>query len=235
MKPKSNSTEAVLHAVPSKDELIEMHSVLLREQAVKNDSIIALELAYPFLKLEKDKQTICNDMDILLAQQDFMQREDEAADPKVSLLVAQANVLMMKAAALSKNTLPMCKVDFQRELSTFYGFTTLDNFSRPQIGRIVDLLRAQPALEQFEIVSLMEIASKIVNRVILGDERTLMLPQVCIDWFLGYLQMEEMRAERSISETRIDPVNQEKHIKRRETYSQLRTNLTRKLYQTDRK
>ncbi|WP_446445277.1 hypothetical protein [Shewanella sp. 1180_01] len=230
MKPKSNCTEAVLHAVPSKDELIEMHSVLLREQAIKNDSIIALELAYPFLKLEKDKQDICNDMDILLAQQDFMQREDEAADPKVSLLVAQANVLMMQAAALSKNTLPMCQVDLRRELANFYGFSTLDNFSRLQVGRIVELLRTQPELEALDNVSLVEIANKVVRRVILGDEGTLMLPRVCVDWFLGYLQMEEMRAERSIEVTRIDPVNQAKHIKRRDIYSQLRTNLAREIY-----
>jgi hypothetical protein len=66
--------------------------------------------------------------------------------------------------------------------------------------------------------------------VILGDEGTLMLPRVCVDWFLAYLQMEEMRAERSIEVTRIDPVNQAKHIKRRDIYSQLRTNLARDIY-----
>ncbi|MDT3273994.1 hypothetical protein Q4Q54_10920 [Shewanella sp. SP2S2-4] len=164
---------------------------------------------------------------------DYMRREDEAVDSKVALLVAQANVLMMQAAALSKNTLPMCKVDLRRELATFYGFSTLDNFSRLQVGRIVELLRTQPELEALDNVSLVEIANKVVSRVILGDEGTLMLPRVCVDWFLGYLQMEEMRAERSIEVTRIDPVNQAKHIKRRDIYSQLRTNLARDIYHLD--
>ncbi|WP_415775345.1 hypothetical protein ACMYQ1_18580 [Shewanella oncorhynchi] len=164
---------------------------------------------------------------------DYMRREDEATDPKVALLVAQANVLMMQAAALSKNTLPMCQVDLRRELATFYGFTTLDNFSRLQVGRIVELLRTQPELEALDNVSLVEIANKVVSRVILGDAGTLMLPRVCVDWFLGYLQMEEMRAERSIEVTRIDPVNQAKHIKRRDIYSQLRTNLAREIYHLD--
>ncbi|SUI79454.1 hypothetical protein [Shewanella baltica] len=164
---------------------------------------------------------------------DYMRREDEAVDSKVALLVAQANVLMMQAAALSKNTLPMCQVDLRRELSTFYGFSTLDIFSRLQVGRIVELLRTQPELEALDNVSLVEIANKVVSRVILGDEGTLMLPRVCVDWFLGYLQMEEMRAERSIEVTRIDPVNQAKHIKRRDIYSQLRTNLARDIYHLD--
>jgi len=164
---------------------------------------------------------------------DYMRREDEAVDPKVALLVAQANVLMMQAAALSKNTLPMCQVDLRRELSTFYGFSTLDNFSRAQVGRIVELLRTQPELEALDNVSLVEIANKVVSRVILGDEGTLMLPRVCVDWFFGYLQMEVMRAERSIEVTRIDPVNQAKHIKRRDIYSQLRTNLARDIYHLD--
>lgn len=164
---------------------------------------------------------------------DYMRREDEAADPKVALLVAQANVLMMQVAALSKNTLPMCQVDLRRELATFYGFSTLANFSRLQVGRIVELLRMQPELEALDNVILVEIANKVVSRVILGDEGTLMLPRVCVDWFLGYLQMEEMRAERSIEVTRIDPVNQAKHIKRRDIYSQLRTNLARDIYHLD--
>jgi hypothetical protein len=85
---------------------------------------------------------------------DYMRREDEAVDSKVALLVAQSNVLMMQAAALSKNTLPMCQVDLRRELSTFYGFSTLDNFSRAQVGRIVELLRTQPELEALDNVSL---------------------------------------------------------------------------------
>ena len=164
---------------------------------------------------------------------DYMRREDEAVDSKVALLVAQSNVLMMQAAALSKNTLPMCQVDLRRELATFYGFSTLDNFSRAQVGRIVELLRTQPELEALDNVSLVEIANKVVSRVILGDEGTLMLPRVCVDWFLAYLQMEEMRAERSIEVTRIDPVNQAKHIKRRDIYSQLRTNLARDIYHLD--
>ncbi|MGI2067865.1 hypothetical protein [Shewanella sp. MF08487] len=164
---------------------------------------------------------------------DYMRREDEVVDSKVALLVAQANVLMMQAAALSKNTLPMCQVDLRRELATFYGFSTFDNFSRLQVGRIVELLRTQPELEALDTVSLVEIANKVVRRVILGDEGTLMLPRVCVDWFLGYLQMEEMRAERSIEVTRIDPVNQAKHIKRRDIYSQLRTNLARDIYHLD--
>lgn len=172
----------------------------------------------------------CDDEAVTPAFADYMWREDEAADPKVALLVAQANVLMMQAAALSKNTLPMCQVDLRRELATFYGFSTLDNFSRLQVGRIVELLRTQPELEALDNVSLVEIANKVVSRVILGDEGTLMLPRVCVDWFLAYLQMEEMRAERSIEVTRIDPVNQAKHIKRRDIYCQLRTNLARDIY-----
>jgi hypothetical protein len=69
-----------------------------------------------------------------------------------------------------------------------------------------------------------------VSKVLLGDDSKLLLPQVSVDWFMGYLLMQEKRAERSIEVTRIDPVNQAKHIKRRDIYYQLRTNLARDTY-----
>ncbi|PKG79863.1 hypothetical protein CXF80_16970 [Shewanella sp. Actino-trap-3] len=171
-----------------------------------------------------------NDEPITPEFADFMRKQDEAADPQVALLVAQADALMMKAAALSKNASAMCQVDLRRDRSTLYGFSTLDNFSRSQIGRIVELLRVQPELKDLNTDRLVNIANRVVSRVILGDQDTLVLPQVCVDWFLGYLLMQEKRAECSIETTSVDPVNQAKHIKRRNIYYQLRTNLAWNIY-----
>tara|TARA_R110001592_G_scaffold152074_1_gene379277 strand:+ start:63 stop:671 length:609 start_codon:yes stop_codon:yes gene_type:complete len=159
----------------------------------------------------------------------FLRKQEEAADPQVALLVAQAGVLMMKAAALAKDASPMCEIDFRRNRSTLYGFSTLDNFSRSQVGRMIDVLKREPELLEVNADRLEAIAVKIVSKVLLGDSNTL-LPQVSVDWFMGYLLMQEKRAERSIEITRIDPVNQAKHIKRRNIYYQLRTNLARDIY-----
>ena len=156
---------------------------------------------------------------------DFLRKQEEAADPQVALLVAQADVLMMKAAALAKDASPMCEIDFRRNRSALYGFNTLDNFSRSQVGRMIDVLKREPELLNVKADRLEAIAEKLVSKVLLGDANTLLLPQVSVDWFMGYLLMKEKRAERSIEITRIDPVNQAKHIKRRNIYYQLRANL----------
>ncbi|MGX9460592.1 hypothetical protein ACWXWU_05035 [Shewanella sp. A14] len=161
---------------------------------------------------------------------DFLRKQEEAADPKVALLVAQADALMKKAAALVKDASPMCEIDFRRNRSTLYGFSNLDNFSRSQVGRMIELLKREPELLEVKADRLEAIAEKIVSKVLLGDDRKLLLPQVSVDWFMGYLLMQEKRAERSIEITRIDPVNQAKHIKRRDIYYQLRTNLARDIY-----
>jgi hypothetical protein len=161
---------------------------------------------------------------------DFIRKQEEAADPQVALLVAQADALMMKAAALSKNASPMCEVDFRRDRSTLYGFSTLDNFSRSQVGRIIEVLKREPELLKVKADRLEAIAGKIVSKVLLGDDSKLLLPQVSVDWFMGYLLMQEKRAERSIEATRIDPVNQAKHVNRRDIYCQLRTNLALSIY-----
>jgi hypothetical protein len=161
---------------------------------------------------------------------DFMRKQEEAADPQVALLVAQAGVLMMKAAALAKDASPMCEIDFRRDRSTLYGFSTLDNFSRSQIGRIIDVLKREPELLEVKADRLEAIAVKVVSKVLLGDDSKLLLPQVSVDWFMGYLLMQEKRAERLIEMMRADPVNQAKHIKRRDIYCQLRTNLALSIY-----
>jgi hypothetical protein len=161
---------------------------------------------------------------------DFLRKQEEAADPKVALLVAQAGVLMMKAAALAKDASPMCEIDFRRNRSTLYGFSTLDNFSRSQVGRMIEVLKREPELLNVKADRLEAITAKIVSKVLLGDDSKLLLPQVSVDWFMGYLLMQEKRAERSIEITRIDPVNQAKHIKRRDIYYQLRANLAWDIY-----
>ncbi|MDP5145490.1 hypothetical protein ORI98_03430 [Shewanella sp. ULN5] len=161
---------------------------------------------------------------------DFLRKQEEAADPQVALLVAQADALMKKAAALVKDASPMCEIDFRRNRSTLYGFNTLDNFSRSQVGRMIDVLKREPELLEVKADRLEAIAVKIVSKVLLGDDSKLLLPQVSVDWFMGYLLMKEKRAERSIEVTRIDPVNQAKHIKRRNIYYQLRTNLAWDIY-----
>jgi hypothetical protein len=171
-----------------------------------------------------------NDEPITPEFADFMRKQEEATDPQVALLVAQANVLMMKAAALSKDASPMCEIDFRRDRSTLYGFSTLDNFSRSQIGRIIDVLKREPELLEVKADRLEAIAVKVVSKVLLGDDSKLLLPQVSVDWFMGYLLMQEKRAERLIEMMRADPVNQAKHIKRRDIYCQLRTNLALSIY-----
>ncbi|WP_445946940.1 hypothetical protein [Shewanella sp.] len=160
----------------------------------------------------------------------FVAKQDREAESQVAVLVAKANILMHKAAALSANASPLCEVQFKRDLACFYGFTALDNFSRSQVGRIIEVLQAEPELLEVKADRLEALAAKVVSKALLGDANKLPLPKVSVDWFLGYLQMQEKRAERSIEMMSADPVNQAKHIKRRDIYCQLRTNLARDIY-----
>jgi hypothetical protein len=160
----------------------------------------------------------------------FVAKQDREAESQVAVLVAKANILMHKAAALSADASPLCEVKFKRDLACFYGFTALDNFSRSQVGRIIEVLQAEPELLEVKADRLEAIAAKVVSKALLGDANKLPLPKVSVDWFLGYLLMQEKRAERSIEIMGADPFNQAKHIKLRDIYCQLRTHLARDIY-----
>jgi hypothetical protein len=164
------------------------------------------------------------------AEEVFVAKQDREAESQVAVLVAQANILMHKAAALSANASPLCEVKFKRDLACFYGFTALDNFSRSQVGRIIEVLQAEPELLEVKADRLEAIAAKVVSKALLGDANKLPLPKVSVDWFMGYLLMQEKRAERSIEIMGADPFNQAKHIKLRDIYCQLRTHLARDIY-----
>jgi hypothetical protein len=160
----------------------------------------------------------------------FVAKQDREAESQVAVLVAKANILMHKAAALSANASPLCEVKFKRDLACFYGFTALDNFSRSQVGRIIEVLKHEPELLEVKADRLEAIAAKVVSKALLGDANKLPLPKVSVDWFMGYLLMQEKRAERSIEIMGADPFNQAKHIKLRDIYCQLRSHLARDIY-----
>jgi hypothetical protein len=218
------------------DQVHESYAPVSQEVAGIYAAAIVQGFQPPHCLYYLDKITSCNQTDSELNKDtspefaDFLRKQEEAADPQVVLLVAQAGVLMMKAAALAKDASPMCEIDFRRNRSTLYGFSTLDNFSRSQVGRMIDVLKREPELLEVKADRLKGIAVKIVSKVLLGDDSKLLLPQVSVDWFMGYLLMQEKRAERSIEVTRIDPVNQAKHVNRRDIYCQLRTNLALSIY-----
>ncbi|MBB1320580.1 hypothetical protein [Shewanella sp. SR43-8] len=148
----------------------------------------------------------------------------------IATLLHEAGCSMETVSELNKHTSPMCEVKFKDDVACFYGFTAFDNFRRSQVGRIIELLKREPELIEVKADRLEAIAEKLVSKAILGGSNTLLLPQASVDWFMGYLLMQEKRAERSIEITRIDPVNQAKHMKRRDIYYQLRTNLARDIY-----
>jgi hypothetical protein len=65
---------------------------------------------------------------------------------------------------LNKNTSPMCEVKFKHDLACFYGFTALDNFSRSQVGRIIEVLKREPELIELKADRLEAIATKVVSK-----------------------------------------------------------------------
>ncbi|ABX50557.1 conserved hypothetical protein [Shewanella baltica OS195] len=193
----------------------------------------------------------------------------EMETAQVTLLMMQAKQLMLKAMALkAKSKMPnstqpntknlsaatseraaLSGVNMGKDIACFHGQTTADLFRRTQVGRMVEVLRRCDELQHSRPERWAVIATDIVDKVLLGSEKQLLLPTVSIDWIMNYLLMEEQRAERSIallaadvgaadaSATNVKAADMSAiaksrnvHIKRRDFFSQLRSNLAHEVY-----
>ncbi|MEI8614878.1 hypothetical protein P4S54_14900 [Shewanella sp. PP-He15 brown] len=178
----------------------------------------------------------------------------EMETAQVTLLVMQARQLMLKAMALkSKSNMPnanelsaatserapLSGVNMGKDIACFHGHTTAELFRRTQVGRMVEVLRNCDELQHSRPERWAVIATDIVDKALLGSGKQLLLPTVSIDWIMNYLLMEEQRAERSIALLAVDvgaadmsaiAKSRNVHIKRRDFFSQLRSNLAHRVY-----
>ncbi|MEN8619541.1 hypothetical protein [Shewanella baltica] len=151
--------------------------------------------------------------------------------------VAELSAATSERAALSG-------VNMGKDIACFHGHTTAELFRRTQVGRMVEVLRRCDELQHSRPERWAVIATDIVDKALLGSEKQLLLPTVSIDWIMNYLLMEEQRAERSIAllaadvgavdmsaaNVRAIATSRNVHIKRRDFFSQLRSNLAHKVY-----
>ncbi|WP_415776301.1 hypothetical protein ACMYQ1_09840 [Shewanella oncorhynchi] len=152
------------------------------------------------------------------------------------------------SAATSKRA-ALSGVNMGKDIACFHGHTTAELFRRTQVGRMVEVLRGCDELQHSRPERLAVIATDIVKKALLGSSKQLLLPTVSIDWIMNYLLMEEQRAERSIALLAADvgaadasavdmsaanvsaiATSRNAHIKRRDFFSQLRSNLAHKVY-----
>lgn len=183
----------------------------------------------------------------------------EMETAQVTLLMMQAKQLMLKAMALkSKSKMPnanelsaatserapLSGVNMGKDIACFHGHTTAELFKRTQVGRMVEVLRSCDELQHSRPERWAVIATDIVDKALLGSGKQLLLPTVSIDWIMNYLLMEEQRAERSIALLAGDVgaadmnaanvntivTSRNEHIKRRDFFSQLRSNLAHEVY-----
>ncbi|MDT3336172.1 hypothetical protein Q4Q49_12750 [Shewanella sp. SP1S1-7] len=161
--------------------------------------------------------------------------------------VAERNVKDPSAATSERAALS--GVNMGKDIACFHGQTTAELFKRTQVGRMVEVLRSCDELQHSRPERWAVIATDIVDKALLGSGKQLLLPTVSIDWIMNYLLMEEQRAERSIALLAADvgaadasavDVNaadmsaiaksRNVHIKRRDFFSQLRSNLAHEVY-----
>ncbi|WP_415776218.1 hypothetical protein ACMYQ1_08980 [Shewanella oncorhynchi] len=164
----------------------------------------------------------------------------------------EPNVAELSANELSAATserAALSGVNMGKDIACFHGHTTAELFKRTQVGRMVEVLRSCDELQHSRPERWAVIATDIVDKALLGNGKQLLLPTVSIDWIMNYLLMEEQRAERSIallaedvgaadmSAANVNAANvsaiatsRNAHIKRRDFFSQLRSNLAHKVY-----
>lgn len=147
-------------------------------------------------------------------------------------------------SAATSERAPLSGVNMGKDIACFHGHTTAELFRRTQVGRMVEVLRNCDELQHSRPERLAVIATDIVDKALLGSNKQLLLPTVSIDWIMNYLLMEEQRAERSIallaadvgaadasavdmSAANVSAIAKSRnvHIKRRDFFSQLRSNL----------
>lgn len=164
----------------------------------------------------------------------------------------EPNVAELSANELSAATserAALSGVNMGKDIACFHGHTTAELFRRTQVGRMVEVLRNCDELQHSRPERLAVIATDIVDKALLGSGKQLLLPTVSIDWIMNYLLMEEQRAERSLALLAEDvgagdmsavdasaanvsaiATSRNAHIKRRDFFSQLRSNLAHKVY-----
>ncbi|WP_338727903.1 hypothetical protein V8687_08760 [Shewanella baltica] len=164
--------------------------------------------------------------------------EPNVAEPSAK----EINVLELSAGNSERATLS--GVNMGKDIACFHGHTTAELFKRTQVGRMVEVLRRCDELQHSRPERWAVIATDIVEKALLGSEKQLLLPTVSIDWIMNYLLMEEQRAERSIALLAEDAgaadasavdmsaiaKSRNVHIKRRDFFSQLRSNLAHEVY-----
>ncbi|NRD30985.1 hypothetical protein HQQ92_04045 [Shewanella sp. DC2-4] len=210
-----------------------VHGQVSRDDGPAVAALTEMETAQVTLLMMQAKQLMLKAM--ALKSKSNMPNSTEPNVPELSAATSER-------AALSG-------VNMGKDIACFHGHTTAELFKRTQVGRMVEVLRNCDELQHSRPERWAVIATDIVDKALLGSGKQLLLPTVSIDWIMNYLLMEEQRAERSIALLAADvgaadasavDVNaadmsaiaksRNVHIKRRDFFSQLRSNLAHKVY-----
>ncbi|ABX49194.1 conserved hypothetical protein [Shewanella baltica OS195] len=205
-----------------------VHGQVSRDDGPAVAALTEMETAQVTLLMMQAKQLMLKAM--ALKSKSNMPNSTEPNVPELSAATSER-------AALSG-------VNMGKDIACFHGHTTAELFRRTQVGRMVEVLRGCDELQHSRPERWAVIATDIVEKALLGSGKQLLLPTVSIDWIMNYLLMEEQRAERSIALLAVDVgaadasaanvnaivTSRNAHIKRRDFFSQLRSNLAHKVY-----
>ncbi|MGL6014109.1 MAG: hypothetical protein ACRC0J_21790 [Shewanella oncorhynchi] len=210
-----------------------VHGQVSRDDGPAVATLTEMETAQVTLLMMQAKQLMLKAM--ALKSKSNMPNSTEPNVPELSAATSER-------AALSG-------VNMGKDIACFHGHTTAELFRRTQVGRMVEVLRNCDELQHSRPERWAVIATDIVDKALLGSGKQLLLPTVSIDWIMNYLLMEEQRAERSIALLAVDvgaadmsaanvnaanvsaiATSRNAHIKRRDFFSQLRSNLAHKVY-----
>lgn len=216
-----------------------VHGQVSRDDGPAVAALTEMETAQVTLLMMQAKQLMLKAMALKSKSNMPNSTEPNSTEPNAKDLSAATS----ERAALSG-------VNMGKDIACFHGHTTAELFRRTQVGRMVEVLRNCDELQHSRPERLAVIATDIVDKALLGSgKQLLLLPTVSIDWIMNYLLMEEQRAERSIALLAADVgaadasavdmsaanvnvivTSRNVHIKRRDFFSQLRSNLAHKVY-----
>ncbi|MEI8614918.1 hypothetical protein P4S54_15115 [Shewanella sp. PP-He15 brown] len=225
-----------------------VHGQVSRDDGPAVAALTEMETAQVTLLMMQARQLMLKAM-ALKAKSNMPNRtEPNVPEPNANELKAKELNVFDLSATTSKRA-PLSGVNMGKDIACFHGHTTAELFKRTQVGRMVEVLRGCDELQHSRPERWAVIATDIVDKALLGSDKQLLLPTVSIDWIMNYLLMEEQRAERSIALLAADvgaadmsaanvnaadmsaiAKSRNVHIKRRDFFSQLRSNLAHKVY-----
>ncbi|MGR3970222.1 hypothetical protein [Shewanella sp. 1180_01] len=213
-----------------------VHGQVGRDDGPAVAALTEMETAQVTLLMMQAKQLMLKAMALKAKSNMPNSTEPNVAERNAKKLNAkELNVFELSAATSERAALS--GVNMGKDIACFHGHTTAELFRRTQVGRMVEVLRRCDELQHSRPERWAVIATDIVDKALLGSGKQLLLPTVSIDWIMNYLLMEEQRAERSIALLDVGAADMSAiaksrnvHIKRRDFFSQLRSNLAHRVY-----